>query len=273
VSDAAFEVLKKAAADRKAIFTKNPDFLERFSAFAADDQAFLNGIKTPAFDAFSRLPDATQSKFLRLTQRVYTPPATPSAPAPATVSFRTNFTDLPADRQAALMTGPEIDAMENVNAMDQKFTTDSGAAKEGHGFAEHGAIRSDQEMFDRAKRLGRSVSRYNTATEQELQATRARAILEDPAMPDKAHSAINSAGQKAIAKGKITAERILGDPVNNRQFLKAKVDFLEIPAGHVVGTEFLPDGVTTNPVENVTIIFVLDASGNYQVLTNFPAKP
>jgi hypothetical protein len=273
VSDTAVALFKKATPERQAIFRKSPDFLERFAKLPPDDQAFLNGMSDPAFEAFSKLSEDLQGRFLRVSQRVFTPPTPPGGPPPAPISFRTNFNSLPPGRQTSLLTEPEINAMERVAAEDQRFTNEAGQGKEGHGFAEHGAQRSDAEMFARAKSKGFPVSRYNSFGEQDAQGARFRRILEDPATPKGDDSPINAAGHKAIKNGTTTAQKILADPKNNLPFLKSRVPFKQRPAGKVVGTEFDPDGVTTRPVEHVTVVFELDNSGRYQVLTNFPDKP
>ena len=64
----------------------------------------------------------------------------------------------------------------------------------------------------------------------------------------------------------------MNDRPNNMEFLKSKVTYKEVPAGEVIGTEFDPDGVTTRPVDQATVVFVLDKNGNYQILTNFPEQ-
>ncbi len=264
VSDAAMEALGKATADRQAVFRQHPDFLERFAGMSAVDQAFLNAISDPAFGAFANLPEPLQARFLTLSRHVYTPTGGQS------ISFRTNYEALPSQRQVALLTEVEIAAAERTAALDTQYQNENGVTKQGHGFGEHGAYRSDAEMFARAKAKGSPVSRYNSSAQQDAQAVRFRQVLEDPSTPQGDSSPINKKGHNAIKNGSRSAQQILNDPANNSEFLKSKVTFKEQPAGQVIGTEFDADGVTTRPVDKATVVFELDSNGKYQVLTNFP---
>lgn len=265
VSDAAMEVLNKATADRQAIFRRLPDFLERFAKLAVDDQAFLNGISDPALEAFGNLSEALQDRFLNLSKHVFTP-----KDGRGPIRFRDNYNALPSGRQVALLTEAEIAAGERTAAMDTSYENENAVTKQGHGFGEHGAFRSDAELFARAKAMNKPVSRYNSSAQQEAQAAKFRRILEDPNTPAGDDSPINKNGRKAIQKGTKTAQQILNDRPNNMEFLKSKVTYKERPAGEVIGTEFDPDGVTTRPVDQATVVFELDKNGNYQIVTNFP---
>jgi hypothetical protein len=267
VSDAAIDVLSKATPERQAAFRRNPDFLERFAALSADDQAFLAGISDPAFDAYASLPPAQQGRFLAVSRYTYT------TDAGQVVSYRANYAALSPARQVALLSEAEIVAAEKVAAMDTTYQNERGMSQKAHSFAEHGSFRSDAEMFARAKAARRPVSRYNSSAAQEAQAARFRQILEDPATPEGEDSPIYATpGHKAIKRGTTTAEKILSDPANNLRYLKSKVIYKQKPAGPDIGTEFDPDGITTRPVEHVTVVFELDSGGKYHVLTNFPER-
>jgi hypothetical protein len=66
----------------------------------------------------------------------------------------------------------------------------------------------------------------------------------------------------------------MNDPVANRQYLKAQVDFRAEPSStnRKVGTSFRPDGTTTRDAPRVTAIFQRDNAGNWQVLTAYPVE-
>ncbi|HEY9607018.1 MAG TPA: hypothetical protein V6C85_35750, partial [Allocoleopsis sp.] len=157
---------------------------------------------------------------------------------------------------------------------NQPYTNIGGTAKKGHPFAEHGAHLSDSYQFARAKKEGQPVSRWNSFAEQEAMISQVRSKLQATTTPkgDPA-CAINADGWKAIGNGKITAADILDNPLTHQKYLKSKVEYKKQPAGKVVGKEFHPDGVTTRDVEHITIIFELDNTGQYQVLTAFPEHP
>ena len=161
---------------------------------------------------------------------------------------------------------------------DQPYINISGVAKKGHPFARHGAHLSDKYQFDRAKSMENPVSRWDSFADQEAIVRQVRSKIESPSTPltDPA-CPINADGKRAIDNRTLTIDDILNNPLAYstppQKYLKSIVEYKKQPAGKVIGKEFDPDRATIRDVDHVTVVFELDNTGKYQLLTAFPERP
>lgn len=179
----------------------------------------------------------------------------------------------------------------DVLEFDQSIDRGVGAAPaSGHTFKEHGAHLSDAHMQQLATQKGLDKGRWASF---DVQYECIKAVLDAVRDPNPGPlSAINAAGWATINNNHTfntvtkpgnphlaaqpdrhpdSADEILNDKANHGQYLKAKVEAKNQPAGRVIGQSFPPGGGPAQDATRYDVILELDqASFEYKVLTAYP---
>jgi hypothetical protein len=237
-----------------------PGAIRHFESLKPAQREFVGALSEDGMKGYFGLPNDKRNALLAM-------------PSAALDQIKAN----PGPKQRRLIA--DVDNMARSAAQDVNYdVTDSAGVvhhKEGHPFDEHGVHNTDATMFARAVNENNTKGRWSSFETQVREIEHFRRRLMDPTVPPGSlFSPINVDGAAAINNRVVTRREIMDDPLTFEQYLKADVPFREQPSssGGIMGDAFRPDGTKVAGVRRVTVIFQLDTTGRWQVITGYPVE-
>lgn len=177
----------------------------------------------------------------------------------------------------ALPPAEQVKVFDDIERLDKVFQA-PGGARAAHIVTEHGPHVPDDYLFDRAKKMGKAVSRWDSVEKMEQAMAEAVQKMRDPTYLTSVRGQdtldmFKKSFWQDVDDGKITVAQVLAAPWSYPQHFKGALSkFNPTYEGALAGAgkSFDPDGVTVTARDTFKIVLQWDTRGVLNVLTGYP---